>query len=98
VTESPAERRVQRRPGIAAAQVHDETVLLDLGNGRYYSLNGTGAAVWDLISQPRTASELCAALQERFDVEPEALRGDVEELLDDLRQHELIELASEIAT
>ena len=82
---------MRRRTGIASAQVHGETVLLDLQHGKYYSLNGTGAAVWALLDEPRTATELCAALLERFDVEPETLRGDLQDLLDDLRRQGLIE-------
>ena len=91
MSQSPPQGSVQRRPGIASARVHDEMVLLDLHQGTYYSLNGTGAAVWDLIEEPRTANELCTRLLERFVVAPEMLRRDVDELLDDLRRHGLIE-------
>jgi hypothetical protein len=83
--------RLRRGPRIASAEVHGEAVLLDLRHGKYYSLNRTGAAVWELLSQPRTLAELHEALFDRFDAEPETLRDDLTALLDDLRLHGLVD-------
>jgi coenzyme PQQ synthesis protein D (PqqD) len=89
--EPTVEKRIRRGAGVTSAEVHGEAVLLDLRRGKYYSMNRTGAAVWELLSEPRTPSELHDALLERFDVEADALSGDLRDLLDDLRQHALIE-------
>jgi len=82
---------MRRSEGISSATVQGEAVLLDTHRGKYYSLNPTGAAVWELLLEPRSLGELRAALLERFDVEPETLSADLGQLLDDLRQHGLID-------
>ena len=80
-----------RSPGVASAEVQGEAVLLELRRGTYYSLNSTGAVVWELLAEPRTLAKLHAALLARFEVEAAALHVDLAELLADLRLHGLVE-------
>ena len=44
----------------------DETVLINLDSGSYYSFPGSGALIWDLISSGRSIGEVVAQLQQRF--------------------------------
>lgn len=44
----------------------DETVLINLDSGSYYSFPGSGALVWDLISSGRSIGEVIAQLQQQF--------------------------------
>ena len=83
--------RLCRSPGVASAEVQGDAVLLELRRGTYYSLNRTGAVVWELLAEPRTLAEIHAALLARFDVEAAALHADLAELLADLRLHGLVE-------
>ena len=55
--------------------------LLDVGRGKYFSLNSTGAFVWKVIEQPSSLDDLCAAVAERFKIEHDACRSDVVSLL-----------------
>ena len=71
--------------------VQGEAVLLDTRRGKYYALNSTGAAVWDLLAQPRSLADLRSALGERFDVDPQTLAADLGDLLDELRHNGLID-------
>lgn len=82
---------MRRSEGISSATVQGDAVLLDTRRGKYYSLNPTGAAVWDLLAEPRSLAELRAALLERFEVDGETLSDDLGQLLDELRQHGLID-------
>jgi PqqD family protein of HPr-rel-A system len=82
---------VRRSEGISSATVQGEAVLLDTRRGSYYTLNPTGAAVWELLAEPRSLAELRTALLERFDVDAETLSGDLGHLLDELRQHGLVD-------
>lgn len=91
MAESPPPTPLRRGVRVAAAEVHDETVLLDLERGTYFALNRTGAVVWELLAEPRTQDELHAALLARFDVDAETLRADLAALLDDLAHHGLID-------
>ena len=82
---------MRRSDGIASATVQGDAVLLDTRRGKYYSLNPTGAAVWELLAEPRSLAELRTALLERFDVDSRTLSGDLSALLDDLRRNGLID-------
>jgi hypothetical protein len=43
-----------------------EAVLLHLGTKRYYTLNETGARLWELLQHGRCAREIARALQDDY--------------------------------
>lgn len=88
----PPETQVVRDPGLIAAPVGDELVMLSVELGKYYALNGGAAAVWQSIEQPMTVEQLCAGLQERFDVSPEECHKDVSQFLEELRDKGLLRI------
>ena len=45
------------------------------------TLNATGAFLWELLEQDCTTDELAVAVSERFDVNPEAAKVDVDAFL-----------------
>lgn len=68
---------------VVAQQVGEETVLLELDSGTYYSLNGVASAVWRGITDGLSIPELVDAVLDRYDVSREQAATDVERLLDD---------------
>jgi hypothetical protein len=72
------------RAGVVAAAVHDETLLLDLESGVYYSLNTVGTPIWEQVAQGRTPAEIVAAIVDEYDVPPEVAAQDVQRFLDRL--------------
>lgn len=62
--------RIILRPGphVQGANMQDETVLLDLGTGRYYTLNRLGSVIWEQCTGHTTLSTIHAVLCDRFDV------------------------------
>ena len=48
---------------------NDETVMMSIEKGRYYSLNDVGARIWELLETPRTVGELCQRICSEFDVD-----------------------------
>jgi len=47
-------------------------------------LNGTARCVWELLAQERSLDELAAAVAERFTVDVEQARLDVQRFLDEI--------------
>jgi Coenzyme PQQ synthesis protein D (PqqD) len=86
--------RLQIKSDVVHETVDGEVILIDLANGSYYSLAGCGAAVWEALATGATGGEICAALEARFEAEPDAIEGAVAELLAQLRGFELIVEAS----
>ena len=70
----------------------DDTVILDLKAGLYFSLDNVGAMIWKLIQQPKSMKELREAVLEAFEVEPEVCERDLQALLRDLATRNLVEI------
>src|SRR5438128_1200830 len=75
-----------------SCDLNGEAAILDAKRGIYYGLDSVGARVWTLVQAPITVDKICHALQSEYDVEPEHCRRDVLVLLQDLAEHELIEI------
>lgn len=79
-----------RSPEPLTASVGDEVVMLDVGKGSYFGLEGSGAAIWDLLATPRSVADLCDQLVRRFEVPPDVCRSEVIFFLCDLREAGLV--------
>ena len=67
-----------------SGSVPEETVILSVKDGVYYSLSDVGSRVWDLLRQPRSIDELVHQLTAEYAVESEQCRQDVHRLLQDM--------------
>ena len=56
-----------------SGRLHDELVMMDLDQGKYFSLNPVATRIWDLLEKPLMADELCMVLIDEYDVEPEQM-------------------------
>lgn len=72
--------------------IDDETILIHLGTGVYYSLDGSGSAIWALASRGVPVEDVVAAVRAAHpsDPQPEAIDLGVRELLDRLVAEELL--------
>ncbi|KUP93525.1 PqqD family protein [Tritonibacter horizontis] len=74
----------QARPDVVASDIGGHWALLDLETSLYYTLNATGAEVWNAMQAPVPLSHLVSTVTATFDVSEDACRADVEALVDDL--------------
>lgn len=70
----------------------DELVIINLDNGNYYTLTGSGAEMWRYIERRATVREVVDAIAERYTAERSALQSAVDTFLGELQQEELISL------
>ena len=70
----------------------DDTVILDLKAGLYFSLDNVGAMIWQLIQKPKSVKELREAILETYEVEPEVCERDLLALLRELATRSLVEI------
>jgi coenzyme PQQ synthesis protein D (PqqD) len=80
----------QPHPDVVWRRVDEEAVLVNLKTNRIYSLNPTGARLWELISAGNDREAAEAALIEEFDVEEGELRNEVAAVLEELAKEGLI--------
>lgn len=85
---------VKRVREVQWSQLDDEMLAIDSQAGNCYSLNQTGAKVWDLIATPISVSDLCERLATSYNVAPETCWNDTVELLLSLREAGLVSIES----
>ena len=50
----------------------------DIGNlARFYSLNGTGSAIWEALEKPKSFNDLCDVIDCRYDIGRKKAEEDV---------------------
>lgn len=81
---------VEAATGQVSADLAGETLILDLRTGGYFSLQGVGARLWQLLRQPKTVSELESALLAEFDVPVARCQEDLDILLQGLSDRGLV--------
>lgn len=69
------------QPGAVSCQLGGGLALLNLRSDTYYSLNGVGAFVWELVQEPQSFSHLHREVLLRYDVDEERSRSDLVGLL-----------------
>jgi len=93
---NPSEHdRVSASKEAVACEFGNGLALLDMRSNIYYSLNSVGAYIWELIQEPKPISEIRSAVLERYNVEPERCKADVDGLLKGLADAGLARLHDE---
>lgn len=62
-------------------RLHDELVMMDPEQGKYFSLNPVATRIWDLLESPMGFEELCRVLMEEYEVSEVQCREEVTEHL-----------------
>jgi uncharacterized protein YggL (DUF469 family) len=66
MTESLSRTYRVNAPKVLYEAFEDETVLINLDSGNYYSFSGSGALIWDCIVRGDSVGSVIENLQERF--------------------------------
>jgi hypothetical protein len=79
---------------VLVRELSREAVMLNLNNATYYGLNESGLRMWTVLT---TADSIAAAYEKllsEYHVEPDRLRHDLEELIDQCMEQGLLEFAA----
>jgi hypothetical protein len=87
-----ASSAIRIQPHVRSVIDPDGAVLLDLVRGKYYSLNGTGAQIWQKLEAGLGVAEIEAELGSGG-APAEQVRDDVREFIDGLRAKQLVHVA-----
>lgn len=80
----PADVLVQELPG--------ESVLLNLKNERYFGLDDMGTSMWKSLTMAPNLQAAHAALLADYEVDAQQLHHDLQQFLEQLVEHGLVEL------
>lgn len=85
-------KRVVPSPHVLIRHLDRESVLLNLETERYFGLDATGTRMWELATSQSSTQLAYEKLLEEYDVEPEALRMHLTELLSGLVKNGLLQV------
>ena len=81
---------VSRRNDIDTTDLNGEIVMMDLEKGRYFSLNGVGSRIWEIIEEPIGINKIVDCLLEEYDVNRNECEENVLEFLGKLDDANII--------
>lgn len=74
-------------------EIEDETVVMLLDNGDFFSLRDTARATWQLIDGSRSRDDIVAELARMYGLASEAVAGDVDAFIAELASAGLLDAA-----
>ena len=72
---------VTRNDAIVYTDLDDTIVMMDVDEGQYYELDPIASRIWSIIENGQAVEEVCRALTEEFDVDPNTCQQDTLEFL-----------------
>ena len=78
-------------PDVMVRKVGEESVLLDLKTERYLGLDDVSARFWDLLTSGGSMQSAYDTLLAEFEVDPERLRTDLDDFVQELVQLGLVQ-------
>ena len=85
-------KRVEAPPHVLIRHLDGESVLLNLETERYFGLDATGTRMWEVVTAQPSTQRAFEELLEEYEVEPEALRKHLTELLSGLVENGLLQV------
>ncbi|HEV3060519.1 MAG TPA: PqqD family protein [Vicinamibacterales bacterium] len=83
--------RVRVAPDVLFRTISDEAVLVNLKTGMYLGLNQVGTRMWTVLNAADSVEDAYDDLLDEYEVEPSELRRDLQDFVDKLVGHQLIE-------
>lgn len=77
---------------ILASAIDGEVVMMSIEAGTYSALDAIGSVIWDILKEPRSVSDICEILMERYEVERDRCEEEVLAFLNGLASDEIIEV------
>jgi hypothetical protein len=87
------DQRFRQTGQIHGRRFDRELIVLDLGAGKYFSLDEVGSSVWEHLTNGLSLGEASQKIVDAYDVELETARRDVKRLASELVAAGLLETA-----
>jgi hypothetical protein len=75
---------------VVSARKADRTILLDMHRGRYYSVDGVGGRIWEMLGEGSGLAEMGERLAAEYDAPLDRILCDIESLLEQLHGRGLL--------
>jgi len=86
------EKYISKRTDVIGKEIQSKSVLLNLDNGTYYSLNKTGTFIWSLLDEKRAVNDLIERVTQQFDIDKDRAYLDVQSFIEAMEKEGLIDI------
>jgi hypothetical protein len=80
-----------RRSGLHWRRTENEVIVLDDVTGRYFALNRSGTALWELLRDGTTLARLAERLMSVYQLDGDRAARDVKQLVSELSERGLVQ-------
>ena len=94
MAEISSETVVQRSENVLFSELDSEIVMMDIQQGNYYELEEPATRIWELAETPVRVSEICATLQDEYEIEAAQCETEVIAFVQELESREVIKRAA----
>src|SRR5262249_40672874 len=84
---------ISRSPSVLTADIDNETLIMRIEHGDYFSLNCVGSDIWRRLESPCCFSDLVNQLAADYDATKVSIATDVHALLSRMAVHDIVALA-----
>ena len=77
-------------PGVIFEQFADETVVINLDSGHYYTLDAIGATLWERVTGAAALDDVVEEFRRDYDGDPAAIDASIREFVAQLLSEQLI--------
>ncbi len=84
------QQKISAHPEVTFQELEGESVLLHLTEARYYGLNDVGTRIWQLVKEHGSLDAVFEQICQEYAVEPQQLKVDLENLVDELVDQGLV--------
>jgi len=90
-----SEKYIEKKGDVIGKEIQSKSVLLNLDNGRYYTLNKTGTFIWSLLDKKKDLNYIIERITKQFDIEKDRASLDVQTFIEALGNERLIIIKDE---
>ena len=84
---------VTRNPGLVAADMDGDVVMMSIARGAYYGIGGVGPRVWELLATPASVRDITVVICAEFAVDESTCETDIQRFVEQLMVHDLVSVA-----
>jgi hypothetical protein len=84
--------RVEISDGVTWRDLGEDVVILNVETGVYFGLDGSGGQIWRELVEHGSLEKTLESLKQQFNAEPDELRRDLDDLVEQLVQKGLVRL------
>jgi hypothetical protein len=76
---------------VCSSKIDDETLILNLDTGFYYTLDSVGGEIWERLMENQDEQRIVSAIADSYNADPGQIRKDFQELVAELEKEGLIQ-------